>query len=209
MKKNRILLIVTLIVALLPIAVILNISYLRATAPPVQFSIFYPDWLTNPRNEVSASQLGAAYAANGLRLELPTRLPNGLLLTSVHVPNVTAPYGFAMVTYSAKGITDFKNAEVVFQIIPGGQPSPSELSAMVGNSQGTMTQQTVAGMAVLINPQAGTGDKTLQQQYGSGPYAMFWNNGVYYQVREYSPLTANDLIAIIASMQPVATNGSG
>lgn len=163
----------------------------------------YPSWLTNSDNEVSISQLAVAYSAHNLTLEVPSWLPSGYSLTSIHVPDPANPYSLAMLTYSANGITDFRYAEIVFQIIPGAQPSANDLSAAVSNSHGAFQLLTIEGKPVLLNPEAPTGDPVLQREFGSSPYAMFWNGGVYYQIRVYHPLTTVDVLKMLTSLQPV------
>ncbi len=164
-------------------------------APP------YPQWLTSPVNVVSVSQLAEAYSAHGLTLRLPAKLVSGFSLTSVHVRDVKSPYGYAMITYSNKGTTDFRYAEVVFEVIPAPQPSQSELNAAVTNTHGSFQLLTVAGMPVLLNPRYRMGNPDLDTQFGPVAYALIYNGGIYYQARVYQPLTAGDLLGLIASFQ--------
>jgi hypothetical protein len=202
LKKNRALLFAAL-VATLSVAVV-SFGYIVLTSqnnsgfiPP------YPLWVTDPSKQVSLSQLAAGYFASNLTLtlKLPTSLPGGLILTSIHVPNVTDPSGFAVLTYSTHGITDFRYAEVVIQVIPGATPNQTDLAAAAGDSRSQLL--TVAGMPVILNPQAYNGDPALLQQFGPVVYARFWSNGIYYQIRAYQPLSASDVLGMIASVQPV------
>ena len=169
----------------------------------------YPAWLTNSNNTVSVTQLAQAYASHNLTLELPSQLPSGLTLTSIHVKNAADPSGYAMLTYSATGITDFRYAEMVIQVIPGNQPSASELTSIVANSNGKFQQLNEGGTTVLLNPQAPNGDSVLQKQFGSMPYAMYWKNGVYFQIRVYHPLTTDALLTAITTLKPVSSSVNG
>jgi hypothetical protein len=162
----------------------------------------YPAWLTSASNEISISQLAAAYSAYNLTLNLPSWLPTGYSVTSVHVPDVADPYGYAIIACDAHGDTDPLTAGMALQVIPGNQPSQSDLEATVSSSGGSFQLVTVAGVTVLLNPQAQNGDLALQAQFGSMSYAQFWKDGVYYQARIYSPLATTDLLAMIASLQP-------
>ena len=185
--------------------VVLSAVALRVSSQQnTQFGMpFYPAWLNSPSNEISVSQLTRSYSAHNLALELPTWLPSGFTLTSVHVPNVNNPFSFTIVTYSGKGITDFRYAEIVFQIVPGEQPSPTELSAIRSNSHGSLQLLAVTGIPVLLNPQAVSSDPA-QKQFGPAPYAMFWKDKIYYQLRVYAPLTTDDVLRMIGSLEPAS-----
>jgi hypothetical protein len=91
------------IVAVLSVAIILPLQESTQSLGP-----HIPAWLTSPTTEISATQLADAYSAHGITLELPSQLPSGLRLTSIHVPNANSPFGYAMLTYNAKGITNFQ-----------------------------------------------------------------------------------------------------
>ncbi len=195
---NKLVFVIAALVALLSAAAI--VIPMQRNSPSL--GPFVPTWLTSPNNEISASQLGSAYSAHGLSLELPSQLPRGLSLSSVHVPDVNSPYGYAMLTYSANGVKDFRYAEVDIELIPGSAPSASELNVMANAEQGIQFQQlAINGIPVLLNPQAQIGDPELQKQFGPDTYALFWAGGVYYQIRAYHPLTADDVLGMIATLQ--------
>lgn len=201
MLKRSAFLATTLVLAVALSAVAFS-SPARQSNQPI-FGIPYPPWLTSSSSEISVSQLSAAYSAHNLTLRLPSQLPNGFSLTSVHVPDVNSLYGYAMVTYSSTGIKDFRYAEIVFEIRPGAQPSPNDLSTIINNTRGSFQLLTINRIPVLLNPQQGMGDPALQEQFGSSLYAQFWDGGIWYQVRAYHPLTADDILRLISSLQPV------
>jgi hypothetical protein len=75
---------------------------------------------------------------------------------------------------------------------------------MISNSNGKFQQLNENGTTVLLSLHAANGDQALQKQFGSMPYAEYWKNGVYYQIRVYQPLTANDLLRAIDTLRPQA-----
>jgi len=195
-----------MIVVVTVLSTVSGFAILSSIAPSPLSIPPYPPWLSNPANVVSASQLATAYSAHNLTLRLPAWLPVGYKLTSVHVPNISLPYGYAIISYSAQGITDPLHAGIAIQVTPaqGSEPTVQDLQTIASNTANGMTLQTVAGLQVLTNPHAITGDPELAKEYGPSPYARFWKDGVYYQIYAYSPLTIGDVIHMISSLAPVS-----
>lgn len=134
-----------------------------------------------------------------LNIYLPTWMPGHIRLTTIYYSG-----GLIMLSYSDRGITDYRYDNVTIQISVLYQriPSPAELERIAEESPDTKALD-VDGVCVVLNEKACWGDPELEELYGPSPFAYFWRDNHYYMVSVTPPITSDQLVEIIRNMKPL------
>ncbi len=133
-----------------------------------------------------------------LSIYLPSELPNDFERTAIYLKD--GPF-IAIVVYSAEGNKDYKTAELVIQISPGGSsPTYSELESIAASMLFARAIE-INSWPVLVNEKASTGgDVETKKKWGD----YFLLVTVYIEGVSFSmtcpTLTTNEAILIVENL---------
>jgi hypothetical protein len=149
--------------------------------------------------EVSLEEFVRLVRSHGLEILIPTYLPRGMTLTTIYYK--CCPL-VAMMVYSAKGIKDFRYAELVIEISPSGLP-PSEdyLLSLNRTSRDVYVLKTDRGYA-RIYPKALFGDEERNRKFGPTVLAIYDYGGVNYLISILRPITMKEVEDLIKGLAP-------
>jgi len=160
--------------------------------------------------KLTLEQLIARLKEINASISLPTWMPKGFKLTMIYYkPPVI------LLVYSDRGITDYKYANVTIEVSLWyyGPPTKEELEDIASRSNNDMHARankvvtkvvSVKNTWVLLTENARVGFPGLKPPYNIVTLADFiYSDKHHYEITILPPLTTQDLINIIESMQAV------
>jgi len=131
----------------------------------------------------------------GVMPKLPHWLPEGMTYAEVYIGPTD------MICFSDRKVENFLFANITFEVKYGvPQPRLEDIKKTIDPDQKQLIQ--VRNIWVVLIPKAHSGYLDVEEAFGPSPFAYFWDDGFYYMVSARSPLTTQDLIKIIESMEP-------
>ncbi|HEC40448.1 MAG TPA: hypothetical protein ENI29_19560 [bacterium] len=148
--------------------------------------------------EVSLNETINVAKQYSLSIYLPSELPNDFERTAIYLKD--SPF-IAIVVYSAEGNKDYKTAELVIQISPGGYPPTySELESIAATMLFARAIE-INSWPVLVNEKASTGGE-VETKKKWGDYFLLVT--VYMEGISFSmtcpTLTTNEAILIVENL---------
>ena len=124
-------------------------------------------------------------------------MPGQIRLTAIYYS------GIVILSYSDKGITNYRYANVTFEISTAyhSTPSSEELKRIAEQDPSNTKVLNIDGVWVVLIEKAHWGWPELEELYGPVPFAYFWLNSHYYMVSVKPPITSDQLVCIIRSMK--------
>jgi len=127
--------------------------------------------------------------------KLPNWLPEGMAYAEVYIGPTD------IICFSDRKIENFLFANISFEIKYGvPQPRLEDIKKTIDPNRKRLIQ--VRDIWVVLIPEAHSGYLDVEEAFDPSPFAYFWDDDFYYMVSARSPLTAQDLIKIIESMEP-------
>ncbi|MGQ9597355.1 MAG: hypothetical protein ACUVQY_03435 [Thermoproteota archaeon] len=150
--------------------------------------------------KLTLDQLATRLKEINASISLPTWMPGSLKLTMIYYK-----LPVMVLVYSDSGVTDYRYANVTIEtsLWYYNPPTKEELEEVTSKSGGKVAN--VKGNWVLLMENVRKGFPELKPPYNTGTIADFvYNDKHSYLIGVLPPLTAQDLIRIIESMQTVS-----